>query len=139
MPFDKKTDVSWSGWLFDNLGGREKDLEIALREVIERRKIPNCKIKTGTVDMWWRSKSLYVDVTQTLDGPVEVTIHIQEYGTSIWVAIVSEDSKQTKASGSHNYYKFMARTLFLDMLGMCVEEAAFALDGQVAVTSHHLL
>ena len=73
----------WDGWLVDRLGGKEEAYQQMLVATLQAHNIPNCTVKTGTLNMWWRKNSTCIDVMSTLDGNMMTTIHIQEYGTGL--------------------------------------------------------
>jgi hypothetical protein len=46
---------------------------------------PKSKVKIGTVNLCWRIESRYIDFSGSLDGMITRTIHLQEYGTGLWI------------------------------------------------------
>ncbi len=71
--------------------------------------------------MWWRKDSRYIDVTSDLDGTITTTIHIQEYGTSLWIGRAVENYAHS------NYYKRMSARAFIETIDRCIVEAALTL------------
>ena len=67
--------------------------------------------------VWWRRDSRYIDATSNLDGTITTTIHIQEYGTSLWIGRAVESYAQS------NYYKRMAASAFVETIDRCIREA----------------
>ena len=116
MPLKNSKDKSWEGWLVDGLGGQEADFQDALVRALEGRNIPKSTIKTGTVNMWWRKDSRYIDVISELDGRITTTIHIQPYGTSLWIGRAAEQAQ------AWNYYKRMAGSSFISTVDRCIKE-----------------
>ncbi len=127
MPLNNNPTMEWSGWLIDNLGSRIDDCQKAIVATISARNIPQSKVSTGTVNMWWRRDSRYVDVTSTLDGTITTTIHIQEYGTSLWVGRAVESFSQS------NYYKRMAASAFVETIDRCIREAVLTMVEATAI------
>ena len=121
MPLNNDADKLWVGWLIDDLGGKAKEYQNTLVAALKARNIPKCDIATGTVNMWWRGNSRYIDVTSNLDGAIVTTIHIQEYGTSLWVGRVAESYSQS------NYYKRMAAGAFIATVDRCIQEATLTM------------
>jgi hypothetical protein len=79
--------------------------------------------------MWWRKDSPYIDVTSTLDGSITSTIHMQEYGTSLWVGRALESSSQW------NYYKRMAASAFIETIDRCIRETTLTMVDTDAIHS----
>jgi len=127
MPLKNDVDKVWDGWLIDGLGGREEAFQKALVTTLETRNIPKCTVKAGTVNMWWRKDSRYIDVTSTLDGSVTSTIHIQEYGTSLWVGRALESTSQW------NYYKRMATSAFIETIDRCIKDTTLTMVDAAAI------
>src|SRR5262245_5979094 len=90
MPLNNDAKKSWEGWLVDGAGGREQEYQQALIQALTARNIPKVEVRPVTVNMWWRKDSLGIDVKSTLDGDQLSTIHVQEYGTSLWVGRAAE-------------------------------------------------
>ena len=117
MPLKNDVEKSWVGWLVDYLGGREQEYRDVLLALLEDRRIPKAKIQAGTTNMWWRRDSLYIDVTSTMDGQITTTIHVQEYGSSLFVGRAAETRRQW------NYYKRMAALAFLTTVDRCIDDS----------------
>ena len=128
MPLMNDVNKTWDGLLVDDLGGQEETYQKALVAALQARNIPKCTVKTGTVNMWFREKSLYIDVISTLDGSITSTIHIQAYGTSLWVGRAVEAFRQ------RNYYKRMAASAFVETIDRCIRETTLTM---VDVTAIH--
>lgn len=127
MPLSNDVNKVWDGWLVDGLGGHEESFQKALVEALEARGIPRCTIKTGTVNMWFRKNSHYIDVSSSLDSPILSTIHIQEYGTSLWVGRALESARQW------NYYKRMAASAFVETVDRCIRETILTMVDESAL------
>jgi hypothetical protein len=127
MPLKNDVDARWEGWLIDGLGGQEESFQKALVVALEARNIPKSKVKTGTVNMWWRKDSRFIDVFSTLDVSIACTIHIQEYGTSLWVGRAAASFKQS------NYYKRMAASAFIITIDRCIRETILSVVGAEAI------
>lgn len=130
MPLKNDAEKSWTGWLVDDLGGREQEYRDLLFATLEARRIPKAAIKAGSTNMWWRRDSLYIDVTSSMDGQITTTIHVQEYGSSLFVGRAAESRRQW------NYYKRMAALAFLETIDRCITDS-FA--GLVEATAVHRL
>jgi len=130
LPLPNSPETSWTGWLVDGLGGKEASVCESLLQALQAREIPKSKVRAGTVNMWWRRDSRCIDVTSNMDGDITATVHIQEYGTSLFVGRAVAAFKQ------RNYYKRMASAAFLWTVDMCVEEALTVIAGKEAM---HLL
>lgn len=127
MPIRNDGHILWTGWLVDGLGGQEEAYQKALVAALDTRQIPRSGIKTGTVNMWERKDSRYIDVYSVLDGHISSTIHIQEYGTSLWVGRAVELHSQS------NYYKRMAEIAFIEVVDRCIRETTLTLVDAVAI------
>lgn len=127
IPLANDKDKFWSGWLVDGLGGREAEVLDSLLAALDARNIPKASIRHGNVNMWWRRDSLFIDVTSSMDGQITTTIHVQEYGTSLWVGRAAESYKQT------NYYKRMAAAAFLETVDRCIRDTLIEAAGEPAV------
>jgi len=127
MPLRNDVNKTWAGWLVDGLGGREEAYQKALVETLKSRDIPKCTVTAGTVNMWWRKDSRYIDVTSTMDGSIMSTIHIQEYGTSLWIG------RALEASSQHNYYKRMAASAFVETIDRCIRETTLTMVDATAI------
>ena len=127
MPLNNDVHKLWTGWLVDGLGGREESYQKVLVMALEARNIPKATVKTGTVNMWWRKDSRYIDVTSNLDGMIISTIHIQEYGTSLWIGRAVESYSQS------NYYKRMAASAFIETIDRCIRETTLTLVDAAAI------
>jgi hypothetical protein len=121
MPLNNDVNKVWSGWLIDDLGSRLDDFQKKLEKALEARQMPKTRVKSGTVNMWWRKDSHYVDVISELDGDVISTIHFQEYGTSLWVA------RAVEVGSAWNYYKRMAARAFIESIDRCIRETALTM------------
>lgn len=129
MPLPNSVETSWTGWLVDGLGGQEQQVCETLLQALETRDIPKSRVRAGTVNMWWRRDSRFIDVTSNMDGDITATVHIQEYGTSLFVGRAIAAWKQ------RNYYKRMASAAFLSTVDRCVEEALERIAGKEALHS----
>jgi hypothetical protein len=127
MPLKNDVNKAWDGWLVDGLGGQEEAYQKALVEALESRNIPRCTVTSGTVNMWWRKESRYIDVTSTLDGSITSTIHLQEYGTSLWIG------RALEASSQYNYYKRMAASAFVETIDRCIRETTLTMVDAAAI------
>lgn len=121
MPLNNDVNKAWDGWLIDGLGGQGEAFQKALVSALEARNIPKCTVKVGTVNMWWRKDSRYIDVTSALDGTITSTIHIQEYGTSLWIGRAVESYAQS------NYYKRMAASAFIGTIDRCIRDTVLTM------------
>ena len=128
MPLANNKDKTWAGWLIDGLGGQEQTFHNSLVAALQSRQIPKCTIKPGTLNMWWRKDSLYIDVISTLDGTMISTIHIQEYGTSLWIGRAFDAQ-----SATWNYYKRMALSAFLRTVDRCIRETILTMVDETAI------
>ena len=127
MPLNNDKEKYWVGWLVDDLGGREKEYADKLFEKVEARMIPKSTAKRGILNMWWRKDSLYIDVTSSMDGAITSTIHVQEYGTSLFVGRAAQSYSQT------NYYKRMGAAAFLETIDRCIVETFQPMVAESAV------
>jgi hypothetical protein len=127
MPLSNGKDISWDGWLIDDLGGREEAFQKALVAALEARNIPECTVKSGTVNMWWRKDSRCIDITSALDGTITSTIHMQEYGTSLWIGRAAESYSQS------NYYKRMAASAFIGTVDRCIRDTLLTMVEESAM------
>lgn len=127
MPIGNDQNKEWTGWLIDDLGSSLEDVRSAIVAAINARKIPKSKVSTGTVNMWFRGNSLYIDATCSLDGTINATIHIQEYGTSTWIG------RAVEAYSTYNYYKRMAASAFVWTIDECIREAILTISNADAV------
>ena len=118
MPLSNDKDKTWTGWLVDGMGGREKEVHEAIAEGLKARNMPKTEIRAGGgLNMWWRKDTLFIDVTSDMDGKFVATIHVQEYGASLFVGRAAESYKLT------NYYKRMAATAFLESVDRTIRAA----------------
>lgn len=127
MPLINNADTQWDGWLIDNLGGRDEEYQKNLVSALQARRIPKSNISTGTVNMWFRPNSRYIDVVSDLDGKVVSTIHIQEYGSSLWVG------RAILAVSHWNYYKRMAAVAFVLTIDRCIRETVLTMADESAI------
>lgn len=128
MPIGNDKDKIWVGWLTDGLGGREADCQQALARAIEERQIPKTTVQRGTVNMWWRPQSQYIDVICELDGKITATIHVQPFGSGLWIGRAADGNWITD-----NYYKRMAATAFLETVDRCIGETLETMSGGLQV------
>jgi len=131
MPLGNDKEKYWTGWLIEGLGGKEAEFTSALEDTIQERRIPSSEVKRGTLNMWWRRDSRYIDVTSKMDGTITTTIHVQEYGSSLFVGRAAESYKQT------NYYKRMAAAAFLETIDRCIVETfrSMVAEGEIRTIS----
>ncbi len=127
MPLGNNPNVEWTGWLIDGCSDRAEEFQKALAAAARSRNLPKCELFGGTLNMWWRKESRYIDFTSELDGTVVVTVHFQEYGTSLWIG------RAVEAYASSNYYKRMATSAFVVTIDRCIRETALALVGAAAL------
>lgn len=127
MPLPNDKDKFWAGWLVEGLGGKEKEFRDTLEAVLKARKMPKAQVNTGYVNMWWRRDSLYVDITSGLDGTITTTVHLQEYGTSLFIGRAAESEHQS------NYYKRMASSALLETVDRCIRETILHFTGEAAI------
>ena len=127
MPLNNNASMEWSGWLIDNLSSRIDECQQAIVATIKAREIPQSTISTGRVNMWWRKDSRYIDATSNLDGVITTTIHLQEYGTSLWIGRAVESYAQS------NYYKRMAASAFVETIDRCIRDAILTLVESTAI------
>ena len=127
MPLPKSPETEWDGWLVDGLGEREEQHQQILVEALKSRDIPKGEVRTGTVNMWWRKDSRYIDVLSKLDGTIVITIHIQQYGSSLWIGRAAVSYSQS------NYYKRMAASAFLETVDRCVRETTLTMVDETAM------
>jgi len=129
MPLKNDKDVDWVGWLVEGLGGQEEVFQKALVGALQSRNMPKASILPGTVNMWWRKESRYIDVLSELDGRIMATVHIQPYGTSLWVG------RAVEQFGASNYYKRMAGMAFLWTVDRCIKETVLTMAAVEAMHS----
>ena len=127
MPLNNNASMEWSGWLIDNLSSRIDECQQAIVTTIKAREIPQSTVSTGRVNMWWRKDSRYIDATSNLDGIITTTIHIQEYGTSLWIGRAVESYAQS------NYYKRMPASAFVETIDRCIRDAILTLVESSAI------
>lgn len=127
MPLSNNASTEWSGWLIDNLGSRINECQQAIVTTINARNIPQVTVSSGKVNMWWRKDSSYIDATSNLDGTIITTIHIQEYGTSLWIG------RAVESYANSNYYKRMAASAFVETIDRCIYEAILTLVESSAI------
>ena len=127
MPLNNNADKDWWGWLVDGLGGQEEECQNKLVSSLKARNIPKTTIKTGEVNMWWRNNSRYIDLVNTLDGNVMITIHLQEYGSSLWIGRAVDSIKQW------NYYRRMAASAFVETVDRCIKETILTMVDPSAI------
>ncbi|MBP6786163.1 MAG: hypothetical protein KA170_01140 [Candidatus Promineofilum sp.] len=127
MPLSNDVNKSWDGWLVDDIGGQGEQYQNLLVGVVEKKSIPQCTIKVGTVNMWWRKDSRFIDVSSTLDGTITTTIHIQDYGTGLWIG------RAVESYSASNYYKRMAAMAFIETIDRCIRDAILLLVEDSAI------
>lgn len=127
MPLNNDVNKTWDGWLVDDLGSQVETYQNALVSALQARNIPKCTVKIGVVNMWWRKDSRFIDVTSTLDGEIVCTIHIQEYGVSLWIGRAVESYYQS------NYYKRMAASAFIESVDRCIRETTLTMVDATAI------
>lgn len=130
MPLPNSDEMQWSGWLADNAGSQCELFRALLAQKIEDKGIPKCKVTLGTINMWWRKDSLYIDVESSLDGTTISTIHIQEYGTGLWVGRAIDGN-----AWRWNYYKRMATGAFIETVDRCIRDALLSIVEESALHS----
>lgn len=114
--------VSWTGWLIDGAGGREDEICRALEAALRAREIPKSEIKTVHHNMWWRRDSRKVEVTSALDSKVTVSVHVQEYGQSLWIG------RAVHHNSDWNYYKKMGASALTETIDRCIAESLAVLS-----------
>lgn len=127
MPLSNDKDKAWEGWLVDGAGIHVDHYHGELVKALQARNIPKATVRPGRVNMWWRKDSLCIDVSSSMDGDIVATVHVQEYGTSLFVGRATESYKQT------NYYKRMAASAFLATVDRCIRETIEAIAGAASV------
>lgn len=134
-------DDFWIGWLVDGLGHRNDEIFTRLEQAIHNRNIPmhgnrgreeSVSVSTGEVDMWWRRDSKQLTVTSELDGKVIAKVVSQDYGTSLWVAILFE---MKAGDFGENWAKSMAWAAFQETLERVVREAIVEVAGDNTITN----
>lgn len=124
-----KDYVSWTGWLIDGAGGREEEICAALEGALRARDIPKSDIKTVKHNMWWRRDSLKVEIVSTLDSKVRVSVHVQEYGKSLWVG------RAVEHNSDWNYFKKMGASALTETIDRCINESLATLTPAGSVRS----
>ena len=84
-------------------------------------------VVTRGVDMWWRRGSKQLIVTSEMDGTVIANVITQDYGTSLWVAILLEREERD------NWAKSMAWAAFRGTLDRVVRYAIIEVAGDNAI------
>ena len=124
-------DGYWRGWLIDNLGAQKSAVLAAIEQAIHDRRIPmygnrdkdqGVEIKSGTVNMWWRSDTPELTITSEMDGTVNASVATQDYGTSLWVHVWVE-RKDEKMFFGDNWAKRMHWAAFQLALETTVKKA----------------
>ena len=127
----------WVGWLIDNLGDRKDEVVDQLKEAIDKRNIPmygkrdkagNVEIKIGVDNMWWRNDTRRLAVTSEMDGTVTAYIVVQDYGTSLWVAVTLRRGDRDNAA------KSMAWSAFKVTLDRVIKETIIEIAGNNQIT-----
>lgn len=121
MPLQNNPNYEWNGYLIESFAGNSQSLLTNLQAALTNRKLPQVTIKPARVNMWWRADSPCLDITSTIDGSVMCTVHMMDYGTSMFIGVAS-----AAVSGLGNYYKRMAAAAFLETVDRCVNEAITA-------------
>ena len=102
-----------------------------IEQAINERRIPmygnrdkdqGVKIKSGTVNMWWRSDTPELKITSEMDGTVKASVATQDYGTSLWVHVWVE-RKDEKMFFGDNWAKRMHWAAFQLALETTVKQA----------------
>jgi hypothetical protein len=127
MPLTNNETKIWEGWLIDDLGGQEQLFHNALVTSLESRKIPKGTVTTGKVNMWSRKDSRIIDVISNMDGPIVCSIHIQEYGTSLWIGRAVQSYEES------NYYKRMAASAFVVTIDRCIRDTLLTMVKESAI------
>lgn len=115
MPIAPGGRCTWRTWLLDGMAGKETTLADVIRSALETRRMPSVSISSGTMDVWNRSGTLYIDVISQLDGRVATTIHLLVYGISVSLARVSEAPDHT------NYYNALATEAFVTTIDQSLD------------------
>ena len=130
----------WIGWLIDNLGHRNEEIFAHLEQAIHNRNIPKwghrdrddtVSVSTDNVNMWWRRDSKQLTVTSEVDGTAVAKIISQDYGTSLWVAVMLERNTDT---GIDNWAKAMSGTAFNMTIRRVINEAIIEVAGDNTIT-----
>jgi len=122
VPLKNIDEMQWVGWLVDDIANQCESVRELLAKNIDKRGIPKCTVRVGEVNMWWRKNSLYIDVESNLDSSTVSTIHIQEYGTGLWVGRAIEGN-----AWRWNYYKRMAASAFIETIDRCIQETLLSI------------
>jgi hypothetical protein len=117
MPLSNDKEKLWDGWLADGLGDKVAEVQRAMIASLQSRDMPKTVIRPGTVNMWWRQQSTCIDLSCDLDGRVNVTIHIQPFGSSMWIGRAVDGNWIRD-----NYYKRMAARAFLETVDRSILE-----------------
>jgi hypothetical protein len=115
MPLHNDKDKVWAGWLVDGLGDQDAAIQEKLVAALMAINIPKATIKQGVLNMWWRPQSPFIDVICQLDGTITATIHIQPFGSHLWVGRAADANWLTD-----NYYKRMAAQAFLGAVDLAI-------------------
>lgn len=119
MPLSNHKDRTWVGWVaYNSLQPLPDDAETKIAadvqatiiRLLKAANIPKGKVTETTANMWWRPKTRAIDVESAIDGTLKATIHIQEFGTSLFIGRASE------LSSNDNYYKRMAYSAFVGVI-----------------------
>jgi hypothetical protein len=88
-------------------------------------------VVTDNVNMWWRGDCKRLTVTSEVDGTVVAKVISQDYGTSLWVAVLLERHTDT---GIDNWAKAMAGTAFNMTIRRVINEAIIEVAGDNTIT-----
>jgi hypothetical protein len=118
MPLPNNSDTLWNGYLVTDLLGQGETVISSLEKIIDSRNLPKVKRERQKLNMWWRKDSLCLDVTSEIDGSILCTVHIMDYGTSLFVGVAFG-----AITSLGNYYKRMAAAAFIETIDRCVLQA----------------
>jgi hypothetical protein len=128
---------NWVGWLIDDLGDRRDEVVEQLKEAINKRNIPmygnrdkteKVEVKIGKANMWFRNDTPQLSVTSEMDGTVTAHIVVQDYGTSLWVAVT------LRRGDRDNWAKSMGWSAFKVTLDRIIEETIIEIAGNNQIT-----
>lgn len=71
--------------------------------------------------MWWCKDSRYIGAISDLDDYIVSTIHVQPYGTRLWIGRAAE------LFSASNYYKRMAGMAFSWTVDLCIKETILSM------------
>lgn len=116
MPVVNIKETPWKGFLIEGLVGSEQLLLKNLQTSLAAKELPKVSTKESTVNMWYRPDCPILDITSSLDGTYQCTIHLMHYGANLFVGVAH-------TGNPGNYYKQMAAACFLTEVHSCVSEA----------------